>query len=73
MSCLRRQETLDWIRKYESRNVTWLPEKDSEESAWPIVWERAKGMRVWDCDGGEYLDLRRRLVWRLPGMRLRPL
>ena len=56
MSCLRRQETLDWIRKYESRNVTWLPEEDSEESAWPIVWERSKGMRVWDCDGGEYLD-----------------
>lgn len=52
MSCLRRQETLDWLRKYESQNVTWLP----EGSAWPIVWERAKGMQVWDCDGKEYLD-----------------
>lgn len=55
MSGLRRQETLDLLRKYESRNVTWLPE-DSEGGVWPIVWERAKGMRVWDCDGKEYLD-----------------
>ena len=55
MSGLRRQETLDLLREYESRNVTWLP-KGAEGCVWPIVWERAKGMRVWDCDGKEYLD-----------------
>lgn len=56
MFSLRRRETLDWLRKYESRNVTWLPEEGPEESDWPIVWERAKGMQVWDCDGKEYWD-----------------
>ncbi|MCS1407022.1 MAG: Putrescine aminotransferase [Verrucomicrobia subdivision 3 bacterium] len=48
----RRQETLGLLREYESQNITYLP----EDSAWPIVWERAKGMRIWDCDGKEYLD-----------------
>ncbi len=52
MSGSRRQETLDLLRQYESRNVTWLPAGE----AWPIVWERAKGMRVWDCDGKPYWD-----------------
>ena len=44
---------LDLLRAFESRNVTFLdPAGD-----WPIVWERARGVHVWDADGGKYLDL----------------
>ncbi len=47
------RQTLDLLRAYESRNVTFLdPAGD-----WPIVWERAKGVHVWDAEGREYLDL----------------
>ena len=44
---------LKLIRDYESRNVTHL----AEDGSWPIVWERAKGVHVWDTDGKKYLDL----------------
>jgi 4-aminobutyrate aminotransferase-like enzyme len=27
------------------------------DGSWPIVWERAKGVHVWDADGKKYLDL----------------
>lgn len=27
------------------------------DGSWPIVWERAKGVHVWDEDGNKYLDL----------------
>ena len=27
------------------------------DGSWPIVWERAKGVNVWDADGKKYLDL----------------
>src|SRR6184192_1360106 len=47
------RQTLNLLRRYESRNVT-LVERDG---SWPIVWERAKGMHVWDADGKKYLDL----------------
>lgn len=44
---------LNQLRAYESRNVTFLdPAGD-----WPIVWERAKGVHVWDAEGRKYLDL----------------
>jgi 4-aminobutyrate aminotransferase-like enzyme len=46
------ERTLDLLRQYESRNVTFL---DSDGS-WPIVWERAKGACVWDAEGKKYLD-----------------
>jgi len=26
------------------------------DGSWPIVWERAKGVHVWDADGKKYLD-----------------
>lgn len=52
MSSSRRKDVLDRLRQFESPNVTFLP----EEGSWPIVWERAKGMKVWDLDGKEYLD-----------------
>ena len=44
---------LQLLRDYESRNVTHL----AEDSSWPIVWDRAKGVHVWDTDGKKYLDL----------------
>jgi len=47
------RQTLHLLRRYESRNVTFVePSGD-----WPIVWERARGVHVWDADGRRYLDL----------------
>ena len=45
--------TLDLLRRYESRNVTFM----EADGSWPIVWERAKGVHVWDEQGKRYLDL----------------
>ena len=45
-------KTIETLHRYESRNVTFI----DPDGSWPIVWERAKGMRVWDDDGREYLD-----------------
>ena len=47
------RQTLQLLRAYESRNVTFL----SPDGSWPIVWERASGVHVWDADGKKYLDL----------------
>ena len=47
------RQTLALLRDYESRNVTFIEPGGS----WPIVWERAKGVHVWDADGKKYLDL----------------
>ena len=41
------------LREYESRNVTFT----EPDGSWPIVWERAKGVHVWDAEGKKYLDL----------------
>ena len=41
------------LRAYESRNVTFI----DPDGSWPIVWERARGVHVWDADGKRYLDL----------------
>lgn len=47
------QRVLNLLREFESPNVTFIdPEGD-----WPIVWDRARGMHVWDIDGKRYLDL----------------
>ncbi len=46
-------QTLDLLRQFESRNVTFL----EADGSWPIVWERAKGCDVWDAEGRKYLDL----------------
>ena len=27
------------------------------DGSWPVVWDRAKGVHVWDADGKKYLDL----------------
>ena len=45
-------KTIDQLRCFESRNITFI----EPDGSWPIVWERAKGMRVWDDSGREYLD-----------------
>jgi 4-aminobutyrate aminotransferase-like enzyme len=47
------RETLDLLREYESRNVLFT----EPDGSWPIVWERAKGVNVWDAEGKKYLDL----------------
>jgi 4-aminobutyrate aminotransferase-like enzyme len=47
------RQVLELLRKYESQNVTFI----DPEGGWPIVWERAKGVHVWDADGRKYLDL----------------
>jgi 4-aminobutyrate aminotransferase-like enzyme len=47
------RQVFDLLRKYESQNVTFI----DPEGGWPIVWDRAKGVHVWDADGKKYLDL----------------
>ncbi len=39
------------LRRVESRNVTLVNE------AWPVFWERADGVNVWDADGNRFLDI----------------
>ena len=45
--------TLALLHDYESRNVTFV----EADGSWPIVWERARGVHVWDDSGRKYLDL----------------
>jgi 4-aminobutyrate aminotransferase-like enzyme len=47
------RSTLDLLRAYESRNVTFI----EADGSWPIVWDRAEGVHVWDERGKRYLDL----------------
>jgi 4-aminobutyrate aminotransferase-like enzyme len=47
------RQTLEFLRAYESRNITFV----EPDGSWPIVWERARGVRVWDAEGRGYLDL----------------
>jgi 4-aminobutyrate aminotransferase-like enzyme len=47
------RQTLALLRAYESRNVTFI----EPDGSWPIVWERASGVHVWDAEGKKYLDL----------------
>jgi 4-aminobutyrate aminotransferase-like enzyme len=49
----RRTQILNQLRDYESRNVTFV----DPDGTWPIVWERAHGVHVWDTEGKKYLDL----------------
>ena len=44
---------LQQLRDFESRNVTFV----EPDGSWPIIWERAKGVHVWDADDHKYLDL----------------
>jgi 4-aminobutyrate aminotransferase-like enzyme len=45
--------TLELLRDYESRNITFA----EPDGSWPIVWERARGVHVWHERGRKYLDL----------------
>jgi 4-aminobutyrate aminotransferase-like enzyme len=47
------QRVLNLLGDYESPNVTFV----DPEGGWPIVWDRAQGMHVWDIEGKRYLDL----------------
>lgn len=47
------QAILRLLRRFESRNVTFI----EPDHSWPIVWDRARGVRVWDDQGRPYLDL----------------
>jgi 4-aminobutyrate aminotransferase-like enzyme len=47
------RETLHLLQAYESRNVTHI----EPDGSWPIVWAKANGVKVWDAEGREYLDL----------------
>lgn len=38
------------LRRYESRNITYL------DAEFPIFWQRAEGVNVWDVDGNRFLD-----------------
>lgn len=50
---MKRNETLELLQRFESRNVTFV----EGDGSWPIVWERAQGVHVWDERGRKYLDL----------------
>lgn len=39
------------LKKYESRNVTYTADD------WPVFWQSAEGVNVWDADGNRFLDL----------------
>jgi 4-aminobutyrate aminotransferase-like enzyme len=40
------------LLEFESRNVTHI----APDGSWPIVWDRAKGVHVWDSNGRRYVD-----------------
>ena len=46
-------QILETLRDYESRNIVFV----EPDGSWPIVWDRAKDVHVWDADGKKYLDL----------------
>jgi 4-aminobutyrate aminotransferase-like enzyme len=50
---MKTKKVLKLLRDYESQNILFA-EKDG---SWPIVWERANGVHVWDAEGKKYLDL----------------
>jgi len=47
------RQTIAQLRQYESRNIMFF----EPDGSWPIVWERARGIHVWDANGKKYLDL----------------
>lgn len=46
-------QVLSLLRDFESRNVTFV----ERDRSWPIVWQKASGVHVWDAEGRKYLDL----------------
>jgi 4-aminobutyrate aminotransferase-like enzyme len=41
------------LQAFESPNITFV----DPDGSWPIVWEKARGVFVWDLEGKKYLDL----------------
>lgn len=50
---MKGNRTLELLRRFESRNVTY----QESDGSWPIVWRRAEGVHVWDDARRKYLDL----------------
>jgi len=50
---MKSQQTIQLLRDYESRNIVFI----EPDGSWPIVWECAEDVYVWDADGKKYLDL----------------
>lgn len=50
---MKSSSTFRLLRSHESRNITFM----EADGSWPIVWERARGVQVWDVEGCRYLDL----------------
>ncbi len=50
---MKTAQVLRLLRAHESRNVLFT----EPDGSWPIIWERAKGVHVWDAEGRKYLDL----------------
>ena len=44
-------ELSEKLKLYECRNVTYTADD------WPVFWQRAEGVNVWDADGNRFLDL----------------
>jgi 4-aminobutyrate aminotransferase-like enzyme len=47
------RQTLQLLRDHESRNILFV----EPDGSWPIVWERARGVHIWDMNEKKYLDL----------------
>jgi len=47
------KKVLQQLHDFESRNVLFT----EPDGSWPIVWERAQGVHIWDAAGRRYLDL----------------
>jgi 4-aminobutyrate aminotransferase-like enzyme len=50
---MKNTQVIQLLRDYESRNVLFF----EPDGSWPLVWERARGVHVWDVEGRKYLDL----------------
>jgi 4-aminobutyrate aminotransferase-like enzyme len=50
---MKNKEVIELLRAHESRNVLFT----EPDGSWPIAWERAKDVLVWDADGKKYFDL----------------
>ncbi|HEX7860510.1 MAG TPA: aspartate aminotransferase family protein [Verrucomicrobiae bacterium] len=50
---MKGNRTLDLLKRFESPNVTFI----EPDGSWPIVWQKARGVHVWDDAGRKYLDL----------------
>lgn len=46
----RSRAAAEQLHRYESRNVTYI------DAEFPVFWQRAEGVNVWDVDGNRFLD-----------------